>query len=259
MARILAPARLCAGVEVSDEAGYDRPMSAETQSSPLDRGLPIVARNIDRSGVASGEYHRVIRLEPTAMLLASAGLRLLTGQELDFQVTLFRAISFRVRGKISPTARDAEGECTVRFTEIDRESRRLLDEAFQRFSHLAPEEVGEIASRLGQGGRKRVAADLDAALIIGEILISGRLENISEGGAFFATGQVLPLNAEGMLVFMLPDSSREIRLQVRVIWHWEEIKHGWKKFNPGAGLQFIGGRYESFKAVTDFVLRRLET
>jgi hypothetical protein len=219
--------------------------------------LPIVARLIGSSGDFRGDRLRVVRLAPTGMLVASRGLKVLAGEEFDFQVTVFAALDFRVRGRVAPSERDAAGECTVHFTELDKESRRLLDEAFQRFSHVPPGEVGEIASRLGQPGKKRVPTAIPATLIIGEIWLAGTIENLSETGAFIAMPEPIPLNVECLLRFALGPGQREVSLQSRVVWRWAEIKHGWTRFNPGVGLQFIGGRLESLRAVEEFVAAQL--
>ena len=77
--------------------------------------------------------------------------------------------------------------------------------------------------------------------------------NMSPGGLFMETSNILPLNTEVILKFKVPDTDTIIISKARVAWTNDP---GFLKKNslpPGIGLQFLGISLENMRNIRTFL------
>ena len=100
----------------------------------------------------------------------------------------------------------------------------------------------------------RVAVELSVTMESDHNFFMGFSENISEGGLFIATHQVLPLGHELDLTFTLP-GGREVKTRARVQWV-RPYNAANSDAAPGMGVQFIGLDESVHEWIVAFVQKR---
>ena len=83
---------------------------------------------------------------------------------------------------------------------------------------------------------------------------TGFTENISTGGLFIATRDMLPMGTQVQMVFSLSGGT-EIRANVEVRWHRLE-QTGSDGLSPGIGVRFLDLSEEQQAAVNAFIAKR---
>lgn len=123
--------------------------------------------------------------------------------------------------------------------------------AAQRFESYAI----ELPARTQKRRHPRAIAYLCIDLCSQEAVWTGLTMNISEGGAFVATHEILPVGSMVALHLELPGYERIMCLgEVR----WTRDYTGDDDVPPGLGLRFVGLDLDSAAAIRAFVLSTLE-
>ncbi len=86
----------------------------------------------------------------------------------------------------------------------------------------------------------------------------GLSENISEGGLFVNTYQLLELGSELELLFTLPGHHTPLSVRAKVQWVREHSFLN-KELPPGLGLQFVDPSAELLELVRRFIVQREPT
>ena len=86
---------------------------------------------------------------------------------------------------------------------------------------------------------------------------TGFSENISSGGLFIATYQVLPIGSSFTLSFSVPGVDRTFEAQCEVRW-LREYNENTPDVVPGVGVSFVGLN-EQDEQILDAILQRVET
>jgi len=105
----------------------------------------------------------------------------------------------------------------------------------------------ERPSSIERRRRARIGCEFEVEFLGDSHLIAGLTQDISQGGVFIATYQVLPLGAVVSLGLELP--SGRVVVQGVVRWRRDEVDGDWR---PGLGIQFIDLDPETVAVLTDF-------
>ena len=97
----------------------------------------------------------------------------------------------------------------------------------------SPEDTDERRESTRRSVRVGVTLTSDSNLYV------GFTDNISEGGLFVATHEILEIGEEVRLSFELPDSDDRIEVDGEVRWH-REVSDAEQGIYPGYGVQFTG-------------------
>jgi type IV pilus assembly protein PilZ len=84
---------------------------------------------------------------------------------------------------------------------------------------------------------------------------TGFTENISSGGLFVATRDLLPIGSTFDMTFGLPNHPEPIRARCEVRWLRLE-QPGASEFTPGMGVRFLSLSPEEQEAVNEFIRQR---
>ncbi len=98
---------------------------------------------------------------------------------------------------------------------------------------------------------KRVTLKTSVNLQSNTNFYSGLANDISEGGIFVATYNLLPADTEIDIIFSLPDQGEPIRTLVRVMWFREHLPDS--DGHPGMGLEFVNLAEEDRRRIVAFV------
>lgn len=101
---------------------------------------------------------------------------------------------------------------------------------------------------------KRVTLKTSVDLQSSTNFYSGLSNDISEGGLFVATYNLLPGGTEMEIIFSLPDKGQPIRALARVMWIREHLPDS--DGHPGMGLEFVELREEDRRRIVNFVTLR---
>jgi uncharacterized protein (TIGR02266 family) len=113
----------------------------------------------------------------------------------------------------------------------------------------------ELAARTQKRRKPRAIAYLCIDLCSRDAIWTGLTMNISEGGVFVATLEILPVGSVVALHLELPCSKRIMCLgEVR----WTRGYTGSDDVPPGMGIRFVGLDLDSAAAIRAFVLATLE-
>jgi uncharacterized protein (TIGR02266 family) len=113
----------------------------------------------------------------------------------------------------------------------------------------------ELVARKQKRRHPRATAYLCIDLCSQDAMWTGLTMNISEGGVFVATHEILPVGSMVALHLELPRSKRIMCLgDVR----WSRDYTGDDDVPPGLGIGFVGLDLDSAAAIRDFVLSTLE-
>ena len=85
---------------------------------------------------------------------------------------------------------------------------------------------------------------------------TGFSDNISEGGLFVATHQVLAIGSRVKLDFSLPDHGKRLEMDAEV--RWIRRAHADDESEPGIGLQFVEMSADN-KLIIDTFIKSRET
>ena len=97
----------------------------------------------------------------------------------------------------------------------------------------------------------RIAIEAELGFESETNFFNGFSEDLSDGGLFIATYNVLPIGREIIVKFGLPEG-REITTEARVVWVREP--HG--DVSPGMGVQFLDLDEEDHAAILRFIEER---
>jgi PilZ domain-containing protein len=78
--------------------------------------------------------------------------------------------------------------------------------------------------------------------------------NLSRGGAFVRTGELLEPGRRVLLEISLPNGS-QIETIGRVAWTQRTLERGGAEVDTGIGVEFLGGATSGLAALADFVTR----
>ena len=84
-------------------------------------------------------------------------------------------------------------------------------------------------------------------------LISNYSVNMSTGGVFMETENILPVGTILLVKFKLPDNDTIIACNVRVTWANEPGNLNKSQLPPGMGLQFLNLSLENMYAIRDYL------
>jgi hypothetical protein len=79
--------------------------------------------------------------------------------------------------------------------------------------------------------------------------------NLSRGGAFVRTGELLDPGKRVLLEIALPDGS-QVEAIGRVAWTRRLLEQRASEIEAGVGIEFLGGASSQLSALADFVARR---
>jgi uncharacterized protein (TIGR02266 family) len=101
----------------------------------------------------------------------------------------------------------------------------------------------------------RVAVKVGVTMSSDSNFYVGFADNVSEGGLFVATHELLPIGETIDLEFRLPDDDESISLQAEVRWHRtaSDLRNG---VLPGFGARFIDMGPEQRARLEEFVSNR---
>jgi uncharacterized protein (TIGR02266 family) len=77
--------------------------------------------------------------------------------------------------------------------------------------------------------------------------------NLSTGGVFLATTDVLPVDTNLFIMFKLPGNDKIIKCNSRVAWTLDLGSFKKPSLPSGMGLQFINYTMETLRAIRDFI------
>ena len=82
--------------------------------------------------------------------------------------------------------------------------------------------------------------------------------NLSRGGAFVRTGELLEPGRRVLLELSLPNGS-QVEAIGRVAWTKRSLEKRGPELDTGVGIEFLGGASSQLAALDDFVTRRDDT
>ena len=84
----------------------------------------------------------------------------------------------------------------------------------------------------------RVSVEVEVTMTSDSNVYVGLTDNVSEGGLFVATHDLLPIGSVVELEFSLPDDDDPIRVEAEVRWHRRVSRQNYD-IMPGFGAEFV--------------------
>lgn len=100
--------------------------------------------------------------------------------------------------------------------------------------------------------QQRVAVEVGVTMTSDSNLFVGLTDNISEGGLFVATHELLPVGSELDLEFQLPEDDEPISVRAQVRWH-RPVSQASADRMPGFGARFVDLDDSDRERLEDFV------
>lgn len=101
----------------------------------------------------------------------------------------------------------------------------------------------------------RVAVQVEVTLTSESNFFVGFTDNISEGGIFLATHDLLPIGSQIELEFLLPDDDQPIEVPAEIRWH-RPLASQHEDAPAGFGAQFLDIGDEEQQRLEEFVASR---
>ena len=118
-----------------------------------------------------------------------------------------------------------------------------------------PDLEGEEVRVQNERQNERVAIDLGVTMTSESNFYVGFAGNISEGGLFVATHQMIPVGRTIDLQFRLPDGEEPVSLEARVCWQRTAVDYD-DGILPGFGVQFVNLDENTRKRLEEFLETR---